>query len=162
MYDDRTIARFWEKVDRRGPDECWVWKASMGNDGYGRFRVNSPYRSVLRPHKFSFLISHGSTNGLFVCHTCDNPPCVNPKHLWLGTPLQNTVDAKVKGRLRHPGSPGETNPMSKLTQVDVDVIRSLLAQGVNNTKIAERFNVTHSMVSLIKLGKAWASSKLPD
>jgi hypothetical protein len=83
--------RFWVKVDKRGPDECWQWIGIRNEDGYGR-----PY---LRAHRVSWQIANGRDPGsLFVCHSCDNPSCVNPNHLWLGTNTVNLRDMVAKGR----------------------------------------------------------------
>ena len=95
---DTIIARFWTKVDKRGPDECWPWLgSSIPKDGRGTFWVKS--RSTTAP-RFSLLV-HGvfpEHDGLFACHACDNPTCVNPAHLWWGTCSDNSRDASAKGR----------------------------------------------------------------
>ena len=86
--------RFWDKVDKTG--ECWIWTASKNKKGYGRFGFGS--RAQLA-HRVSWLLSNGEIpDGMLACHTCDNPPCVNPSHLWLGTQKDNVVDMSSKGR----------------------------------------------------------------
>lgn len=91
--------RFWAKVDRRGPDDCWLWAASLNNWGYGRFRLNGRARSA---HVIAWTLARGDIPaGLFVLHNCpsgDNPACVNPGHLWLGTHQDNMDDMARKGR----------------------------------------------------------------
>ncbi len=102
--------RFWEKVDKRGPDECWEWTAGRATStlwtkgkpkfDYGIFHRGSEdeYQAV-QAHRMSWELHNGSIpDSLFVCHTCDNPPCVNPGHLFLGTHLDNMRDRKAKGR----------------------------------------------------------------
>lgn len=92
----KTIGeRFLEKVDRRGEDDCWLWLAGTSAGGYGLF-FN---KGRIMAHRFSYQLHRGTIpQGLRVCHSCDNPPCVNPKHLWLGTPKDNTQDMMNKGR----------------------------------------------------------------
>ena len=90
--------RFWSKVDIKGPDDCWEWQASKKQTGYGAFSFNGKNWGA---HRFSYFLEHGEFDQtLDVCHTCDNPPCVNPKHLWLGTASDNLSDMGRKGRHR--------------------------------------------------------------
>ena len=157
-YDYNTLVRFWSKVDIRGPDECWEWQAARTNNGYGRFRLSRP-RIVVRAHVFSYVITKGDTNSLCVCHFCDNPACCNPKHLWLGTHIDNMRDCVIKKRnvsgFTNVKPKGELHPRANLTEKDVYDIRELIAKGYNNKEIALLYPVTHSMVSCIKHGKAW-------
>lgn len=98
MHDDITVRKFWSKVDKRGPDECWPWTGAKSPRGYGRFSVNSKYRVATQ---ISWEIENGAPFPIerMACHSCDNPPCVNPKHLWPGTNKENMQDASKKGRL---------------------------------------------------------------
>jgi len=93
----KRIESFWSKVIIKGPDDCWEWSARKNNKGYGIF---SPlkYRSA---HRTSWFIKHGEIpKGMYVCHHCDNPSCVNPSHLFLGTAMDNFKDAVNKGRIK--------------------------------------------------------------
>ena len=95
------VPNFWSKVDRRGPDECWPWKKACDKDGYGKFNIGfrSRRQYQIRAHRFSWLIHFGDIpTGLCVLHHCDNPPCCNPAHLWLGTKADNSHDCVRKGR----------------------------------------------------------------
>lgn len=94
---DSDKERFWAKVDRRGPDECWPWRAATDRDGYGAFNVRA---AMFGAHRVSWKITTGATPTKCVCHTCDNPRCVNPAHLWLGTHQDNMQDKIAKGRAR--------------------------------------------------------------
>lgn len=94
------LSRFWGYVDKRGIDECWPWTGLTNDSGYGLFAV-ARCRSV-RAHRFSFFLDAGTLDdpSKLVCHHCDNPPCVNPSHLFLGTHQDNFDDMIRKGRCR--------------------------------------------------------------
>lgn len=97
--------RFWEHVDRRDEDECWEWKGAHDGRGYGQIAVGAGV-APLKAHRLSWEIHNGRIpDGLVVCHSCDNPSCVNPAHLSPGTQQENMVQASERGRL---------NPKSRL------------------------------------------------
>ena len=93
--------RFWDKVDKREDDDCWPWKGACTGGGYGQIWVNGRSR---RAHLVAWELFNGSAFPIGVdgCHSCDNPPCCNPAHIWPGTKSQNMLDAQSKGRLRQP------------------------------------------------------------
>lgn len=122
---DSLVRRFWAKVDKRGADECWEWTGSRTRN-YGQLaseRSRPPYKA----HRLSWVIHRGPIPaGLHVCHSCDNPPCVNPAHLWLGTDDDNHKDMIRKGRRDYSKTNfarGERVNTAKLTAQQVREIR---------------------------------------
>lgn len=140
---------FWEKVEKKSDIECWEWLASIQADGYGNFKGRLA-------HRVSWELVNGEIPaGLYVCHRCDNPACVNPGHLFLGTQLDNMQDMVSKGRGHD--HHGENNPKAKLTEKDIFQIHRLKNSGFSNKQIATNFDVTPTTISYILLGKTWTS-----
>lgn len=138
----KPVLRLFSRVDMPSQLGCWTWTGSTSQDGYGHFRVN---RRVVLVHRFSWEFHHGPIpKGLLVCHKCDNPPCVNPAHLFLGTSAENTADASRKGRMRTPR--GEKNPSSKLTDIQRQEIVDAKSGGESAKDIAKRYDVGESTV----------------
>jgi hypothetical protein len=99
--------RFWSRVDQRGNDECWPWLGGTNIRGYGRFRRGRKASGMMGAHQFSYELHHGQIpSGLVVMHRCDNPCCVNPAHLSVGTFQDNSIDCRIKGRSRMLFEPG--------------------------------------------------------
>ena len=87
------MQRFWEKV--RKTENCWLWQGSVTSDGYGRFHMSGKTHSA---HRIAYMLRNGMIeDDLHVLHKCDNPPCVNPAHLYLGDHYQNMQDKKMRG-----------------------------------------------------------------
>lgn len=124
---------------------CWLWLAGYFNTGYGQYKH-------LQAHRVSYAKRFGPIPaGLHVCHKCDNRACVNPDHLFLGTPKDNGSDAAKKGRTAH----GERNGQTKLTEREVRTIRAFAGIGANQSVLGEMFGVTQSTIWLILRGKKW-------
>jgi hypothetical protein len=96
------LARFWAKVRMAGPDECWIFSGAFSNRRSGHRHIWMD--GTMRPaHRVAWVIFNGPfSDELCVCHHCDNPSCVNPRHLWLGTVLENNLDRDTKGRNKKP------------------------------------------------------------
>jgi len=136
-------------VQRGGPDECWEWTAYRFT-GYGRIKVG---KRVIKAHRVSWELAHGPiTGGLFVLHHCDNPPCVNPAHLYLGNGADNARDRG--DRDRHPR--GERSATARLTEAQVIEILRASAAGESRVSLGRRFGVHPTTVKDIALGRRWA------
>jgi hypothetical protein len=146
------IERYWSLFDRRTETECWIWKGTLSR-GYGMFsfKNNEGSWGYVYAHRLAYFLAYGVDPGAFhVCHHCDNPPCVNPRHLWLGTDADNVHDAIAKGRMFQ----GERN--AKLTGSDVVAIRALHATGLlSYPKIGKQFGVSKTMIGFIVHRQNW-------
>lgn len=140
--------RFWSKVDVRGRDECWPWIASFDLRGYGQFYWRGRLR---RAHRVSWQLAHSEiTSDVLVCHHCDNPACVNPKHLFLGTHRDNVQDMIRKGRNVIHGQKGESNGHCKLTDAQVLEIRKRYSRGgIRQVDLAQEYGVAQAYVSAL-------------
>lgn len=131
-------------------DGCWEWTASKVQ-GYGQFH-KSGQKSRVRAHRHSYEITYGSIPvGMDVCHRCDNPGCVRPDHLFIGTRRENMLDAKAKGRT----SAGEKNGRAKLSASQAREIRQMRSEGGRLGEIAAKFGIDQSLVSAISRGRRW-------
>lgn len=149
----RTLAeRFWSKVDRRGPEECWLWTASLNRAGYGTIGID---RGSALASRVSWSLANGPIPpGLDVLHSCDNPPCVNPAHLRSGTHPENMKDMAARNRNRQPK--GEANGNAILNATTVVEIRQAYAAGtVSQDALAKRYGVAQSVISGVVHRKAW-------
>lgn len=147
------LVRFWSKVDRSGgPDACWPWTGDKGGWGYGRIMID---RHRHLAHRLSWEIANGPIPSALDClHTCDNPICVNPAHLFLGTDADNVADKMAKGR--HNGPYGESVGTAKLTAEQVaEIRRRYLPRKVTHEHLATEFGVTKSCIGRIVQGKGW-------
>ena len=140
---------FWLNVDVRSSSECWNWKKSCHQRGYGQFC--SDYK-IYRSHRFAYEDAHGPIpQGLLVRHSCHNPRCCNPEHLSVGTSADNTSDKISAGRQPR----GSSIRSSKLTEAEVLEIRSLRGK-MYQRDIALKFNITQANVSSIMRRQTWA------
>lgn len=155
--------RFMNSVHVGDGDDCWLWTGQLFEAGYGKFCGPAPESKTLQAHRFSYELHRGPIpDGLMVCHTCDNPPCVRPDHLFLGTAKDNTQDAISKGRM----AVGSANPRALVTEADVMLIRhkysiAPLSSGGKKKKagtikrIAAAFGLSEGTVNDIIYGRSW-------
>ena len=147
---EQAEERFWANVDKSG--DCWEWTGSLDGHGYGRMGING---TRVKAHRYSYELAHGPLCDLFVCHHCDNRRCVRPDHLFAGTQADNLRDASRKGRMPH----GATHSAAKLTDAQVQEIRSLFDQGWGGQDIANAYNLGPASVSRIGRRCGWTHLK---
>jgi hypothetical protein len=166
MLIEKDKTRFLKKFKQESENECWLWIGSKDYYGYGTFWLNGkPEQS----HRISYQLSKGEIpKGIKVLHKCDNPSCVNPNHLFLGTQKDNMSDCKNKGRIsKAPRNCGEKNwnfgkkhsgndgPASKLTWKKVREIRS---SDLSSEELAKKFGVHIQTISDVRRFKTWKKS----
>lgn len=143
-YSNATAPNeFWRQVDPLG---CWPWRGAKDRDGYGQTRVG---KQRVKAHRRSWELTNGPIpDGMFVLHRCDNPPCVRPDHLYIGTALDNGIDrrSRKRGRRRN----------LQFTRGDVEEIRARYATGtVRQRDLAEEFGTDQTVISKIVLAKSY-------
>jgi len=179
--NDSDMLRFWENVDKKSPSDCWNWTGAKSR-GYGEIVING---NSYKAHRLSYLIEHGQDPlDLCICHHCDNPSCVNPGHLFMGTQKQNVQDCKSKGRLNRPSgdnhrsrthpwtiprgldhwrkkypwknAKGEDVKTSKLTESQVIEIRERYSCGnITQEQLAKEYGVTHRAIGKAIKKETW-------
>ncbi len=141
--------RFWEKVNKT--EGCWLWTACVSGSGYGQIRLEGKMRQA---SGVSWMLEHGSMPDLYVCHHCDNPLCVRPDHLFLGTQKDNAQDMIMKGRKA--SQSGRLNSQSMLDEADVVTIRWKLSIGMTRLQIASEYGIAVSTVTGINTRRQWS------
>ncbi len=160
----KQLDRFWSKVNKLSDDECWEWK-SYTDGKYGGFYANGKQHKA---HRISWILENGpipniGPNGkrMCVCHTCDNPPCVNPNHLFLGTDSDNAIDRNQKGRQHIVQLNGDQNPNSPLNPEIVKQAEEMLKEGSKDVDISKKLGINGKSVWRIKNKKHWSQRNQP-
>lgn len=141
---------FWAQVEILGPDECWEWQSGKSHKGYGHARFEE---QTVVAHRVAWILTHGHIpDGLHVLHKCDNPPCVNPNHLFLGTNADNVADKVAKKRQ----SRGTSNGIAKLTEEQVTEARRRFAEGgISMAALARKYGVSGVSMRCVLLRITW-------
>lgn len=141
-----TEQRFWDKVEKT--DNCWNWLGTKSR-GYGFISVCG---KMIQAYRYSYMLHYGEIkSGLEICHKCDNPSCVNPSHLFMGTHKDNMRDARHKGQFAL-----ERNGRAKHTLKEVEIIKKMYKTGkYSQRKLGEMFGVSHTNIYAIMKGKLW-------
>lgn len=143
--------RFFAKIESPNESGCMEWKAARNAKGYGQFGVSGKMRVASR---LAYELANGPIpDGMLVCHTCDNPPCCNPAHLFLGSAKDNQADKANKGRCALQS--GSKNNLARLTESVVLEIRAMRADGYKVSDLAHRFNVHQTTISKVITRATW-------
>jgi hypothetical protein len=148
--NDKDQHRFWSKVEKAGSHSCWNWKAYRSTTGYGSFSFKGKPRGA---HRISHYLFNGEIpKGMFVLHKCDNRACVNPSHLFAGTPMDNAIDMVSKGR----SAKGESHSQARLTEESVRLIKKMYNEGIEPETISNAFSISKKYAVRIASGGRWA------
>lgn len=138
------------------PKGCWIFTGCKTTAGYGIVSVGGRNGKLMYTHRLMWASIYGEIGeGLEILHKCDNPPCMNPDHLFKGTQTDNNLDKVNKGRARGNKNTGEDSGYHKLTWAKVAMIRELRLQGLTKTAIAKKFDIHRTTVAHIENGKTW-------
>lgn len=143
--------RFESKYEKRGPTECWPYQACRHAFGHGQFWNGT---RVVYAHRFAWELINGPVpKGIYVCHRCDNPSCVNPEHLFLGTCADNLSDMRRKGRgSKPPRRAGEQHSMAVLTE---DRVRTIRQSSLSSRQLADMFGVEYQTIWRVRKRQTW-------
>lgn len=160
-YSVEEAKQIFEVSCTKQPNGCWEWTKYLDHDGYGKFTLVTPGHAFQFAHRAAFFLKHGEFDySLFVLHRCDNPPCVNPDHLFLGTAKDNAVDMMRKGRgNKYVFGLPDSHMKAKLTWDDAKTIRHLyFAERRTQQEIGDYFGVTKNNISSIVRRNSWKSA----
>lgn len=148
-------ARFWKKVAKAGPDECWLWTGGGRGGKYGLIQEEGKGGKTIGVHRLSWEIANGQSIpvGMYVMHSCDTPLCVNPAHLFLGTPADNVNDMIAKGRKRTVAPVGNGNGKAKLTP---ELVRYIRASEKSMAELARELKLSFNAIRGVRIGRTWS------
>ncbi len=150
-FTPNQLVRFWKKISKDGENGCWKWLNAKDKDGYGKIRVQA---TDMRAHRLSWIIHRGQIpESSLILHTCDNPECTNPEHLYAGSNTNNMQDREARNRIQH--FKGEDCNFSTLTSELIIKIREMRSAGGKQLEIANLFGISRPHVSAICSRKVW-------
>jgi hypothetical protein len=155
-FTKKEVLRFESKVVKSDESSCWTWVGPKFDTGYGMFCMSGRERKTFAAHRVSWMI-HFKMDipaGMFICHTCDNRICVNPEHLYLGTPTQNNTDTVKRGRANR--KVGSDCSWAKVTEAQVRKILESPYESGANSRFSREFGIHQSQVSHIRSGRRWS------
>jgi len=150
--------RLWKNIQKRGPDDCWLWVGATRTTGYGSINLGGRSKGSALAHRVVWEQLHGPIpknrdhHGKVVMHTCDQRLCCNPRHLRLGSQAENVKDMDKKGRRVSAPPKGSSHWNAKLSAKQIVEIRSMSG---SNAEIAKKFGVTRQNISIVRKGKGW-------
>lgn len=147
-----------ERFERRRPVKepclCWIWTGTLAPNGYGRFQIGGKGSPHVGAHRFAYELEHGPIpEGLVVMHSCDNPACVNPAHLSVGTHKDNSQDMIRKGRHKRIAPKGTDNGKAKL---DADMVRFIRQTKETNAELSRRLGLSPNTIRGVRIGRTWS------
>lgn len=143
--------RFWARVMPEPTTGCFLWTGGFESDGYAKIKAFKS-RKAISTYRLAWQLTNGSIpKGMVVCHKCDTRACVNPDHLFLGTPADNTADMVRKDRQ----AKGSRQGLAKLTEADIPTIRKLYSEGWSQQEIAENYMVNQTSISKVLRNETW-------
>lgn len=150
----------WSKVDKKGENDCWNWKGYKNNEGYGRTWINDhgyyAHRVIFNlafPNTITLNAPESTADSGFLLHTCDNPSCCNPKHLFVGTHADNMADKAAKGR--SPDYTGDKGPRCKLSISQANEIRQKRKEGISARELSKQYGISLPSVKTLLAGKSY-------
>lgn len=145
------LARFLQHVDVRGKGECWTWTGNKPDGRYGHFSIGG---NIKKAHRWIYELCCGEiSEGLVIRHKCDNPQCVNPAHLTIGTTKDNVADREARGR--GADRRGEKHPLARLTSDDVLAIRKKYSLGITQEALSKEYDVKRQQIGKIIRRQNW-------
>lgn len=158
MLKNADLIRFWDSIEKHGDTACWPWRGPANTKGYGRFNANGTRYTATRL-ALALRLGRDLTEDEQACHSCDNPPCCNPAHLFVGTQTQNIADRQAKNRTHrwNGARAGSRNQRAVLSEAMVADIRQLKGSALQR-EIAAKYGVSRQTISAILNGNRWGST----